>query len=267
MNKIYIFSLYLTVALSVAASSAAELSFLPKRDKPLSAETLLYSQMLHIGSQDNTLYMRGRFGTDYRLAGLTIDTAHYYDLGISASVDINMLPRRMIFAVDNFYAVLAIYFSSKINETVSWRFYPVYHLSAHLADGHTKDILKSETRAISSEMVRGELYLQLLNHFEITPAYGLYYSTTRALNDLRQRADLTLLFKKSFHQHIETIALIRAEIVQYDIWHGGFDATAGVRFTKKQRATGLVLRYFNRPHRSYYVKEYEKGWGIELLLF
>jgi hypothetical protein len=171
----------------------------------------------------------------------------------------------MRFPVDNLYAVLALNFSGGINSQWSWRLYPVYHVSAHLADGYPTDILKSDVRAVSSEMTRGEVYYKPFGDIlELGAGLGWYYHVC-AQKELRYRGDISILLTSGhyFYNAILPYALLRVENVYQGGNNLGIDASAGVLSLKDRRGFGLSLRYFNRLHSSYYFERYEKGWGVE----
>jgi hypothetical protein len=256
----------LVVAAAFSISSADILLF-PERTRTVSAETLPYAQMLHTGVEDNTFYMRGRFGVDFPLLGYDLPNNRIL-FGINAAAHINMLPESgMRFPVDNFYAVLALNFSGGISEELTWRFYPVYHVSAHLADGYPRDIIKSEVRPVSSEKVRGEVYYRPLGDLlELGFGAGWYYHVC-AQKDLRYRADLSILITPSIPslnaRNLQPYTLVRVENVGQGGSNPGIDISAGLLALVDRRGFGLSFRYFNRLHSSYYFEEYESGWGVE----
>jgi len=240
--------------------------------KALSAEAMPYSQTLHAGTENDTFYLRGRFGVDFPIAGYGFDSGggnHRKILfGINAAAHINMRPTsNMRFPVDNFFAVLALNFAGNINEQWSWRFYPVHHVSAHLADG-SKDIKDSVIHAVSSEMARGEIYYKPFGEIvEFGAGAGWYYHVC-AQENLRYRADISILFIPPVNilgGAIKPYALLRFENVRQDGDNPGIDAALGVMSFNRngRRGFGLSARYFNRLHSSYYFEQYEKGWGVE----
>jgi len=249
---------------------AGEALLFPERGKTLSAETMPYSQMLHTGMENDTFYMRGRFGVDFPFAGYDFDGGGGGNnrrilFGINAAAHINMKPTSgMRFPVDNFYAVLALNFSGDINERWSWRFYPVYHVSAHLADGSEE--IKNGSRAVSSEMARGEAYYKPFGGIlELGAGAGWYYHVC-SQEDLRFRADISALIAPPVNildGAVKPYALLRVENVYQGKNNLGVDVSAGALSMKNRRGFGLSLRYFNRPHSSYYFEQYERGWGAE----
>jgi len=281
-------------------ANAGETLFFPEHGKTLSAETMPYSQMLHTGMENDTFYMRGRFGVDFPIIGYDFDSNggdnndngvsdnnesgnHRKILfGINAAAHINMKPTSsMRFPVDNFYAVLALNFSGNISEKWSWRFYPVHHVSAHLADG--SDDIKNGAHAVSSEMTRGEVYYKPFGELiELGAGAGWYYHVC-SQEDLRYRGDISILLTPQINilnGAVKPYALLLVENVFYindidddDKKHAkvtyrgknnlGIDLSAGILSLKNKRGFGLSLRYFNRLHSSYYFEQYEKSWGVE----
>lgn len=280
----------LVIAAAASAPSFAEsFTLFPKSVKTLSAETMPYAQTLQAVSERGVFYLRGRFGVDFSLAGYrfdeTTDTVHTGDapqsgrrggsvfFGINAATDITMRPTNgMRFPVDNFYALLAIRLSGDITPTLSWRLYPVHHVSAHLADGYPGDIIKREVRAVSAEMARGELYYKTLRGAaEFGAAVGYYYHVC-AQKELAYRGELSVLLQPPTPYEIYTIggvispyALIRVENVKQGKDNLGVEAEAGAVVRRDGRGLGISAVYFNRLHRGYYFEQYEKGGGLSLI--
>jgi len=259
----------LTVA-AIVSVCAADILLFPPPPKTVSAETMPYWQVLHTGVENDTFYMRGRFGVDFPIVGYRFgggDTPRQLLFGINAAAHINMRPTGQRFPVDNFYAVLGLNFSGDITPALTWRLYPVYHVSAHLADGYPEDILKEDVRPISSEMLRGELYYKPFGDIIELGAGGGWYYHTCAQKDLLYRADVSVLFTPPIPgaagETLRPYVLIRAEVVNQGKNHPGIDASAGILALTGKRGMGLSLRYFDRLHSSYYFEKYEKGWGVE----
>ncbi|MDR3012692.1 MAG: hypothetical protein LBU70_05720 [Chitinispirillales bacterium] len=233
-------------------------------------------QMLHAGVEDEAFYMRGRFGVDFPIIGYDFGDFNGASgnprnifFGITAATHINMLPTSsMKFPVDNFYAVLSLYFSGAYGQKISWRLYPVYHVSAHLADGYRGgDILKADVRSVSSEMVRGEAYYKPFGDIlELGAGAGWYYHVC-AQTDLTYRADVSILVtpNRFLGDIMQPFALIRLENIYQGKNHFGLDASAGVFAMRGGKGLGIGLRYFDRLHSSYYFERYEKGAGAELM--
>jgi hypothetical protein len=256
---------------------------LPEPKNALSIETMQYSNMLEYRVENDTFHLSGRFGVDFPIVGyrfgdggnsgngVDVDGAREGDgrqniiFGINAAAQLNMRPTSdMRFPVDNFYAVLALYFSGTVSKELSWRFYPVYHLSAHLADGYPGDILKPDVRAVSSEMVRGEGYYKPFGEvLEIGAGAGWYYHVC-AQKELKYRGDAAVLLTSphAFYGALIPYALLHVEDVYQGGNHFGVEAEAGVIARRGKRGFGLGVLYFNRPHSSYYFNEREWGVGI-----
>jgi hypothetical protein len=229
--------------------------------------------MLHTGAENGDFYMRGRFGTDFQAIGYNFgrdDNPQNIALGIAAAAHINMIPdESMYFPVDNFYATIAIRLSGTITPALSWRLYPVYHVSAHLADGYKTDILKDSTKFVSSEMVKAEFYYKLFGGIlELGTGGGWYYHVC-SQGSLRYKGEISALFTpnpiiiKEGGTSLQPFALIRAENTFQAGHNPGIEASGGIFALKNKRGFGISLIYFNRLHRSYYFKQYEKGWGAE----
>ena len=271
-------------AVIIAASAAllsvclADATLFPRHEQDLSAETMPYMQMLHTGVEDETFYMRGRFGVDFPVIGYDFgsingvpdsDNPRSVFFGITAAAHINMMPTGgMRFPVDNFYAVLALYFSGTLGEKLSWRLYPVYHVSAHLADGYAGgDVLKRDVRAVSCEMVHGSVFYRPFGDILELGAGGGWYYSVHAQNDLSNRADVSALVTpvRYFNDVLRPFALIRLENVYQGKNYFGVDVSAGAFVIRDGRGMWLSLRYFDRLHSSYYFERYEKGAGAELM--
>ena len=249
---------------------AGEFSLFPEQAKTISAETLPYSQMLHTGVENDTFYLRGRFGTDFHLAGYRFGDGKDVFFGISAAAHINMLPASgQRFPVDNFYALLALRFSGTASDKLSWRFYPIHHVSAHLADGH-KGIDREAIRAVSTEMARGEVYYRPFGEIAEFGAGAGYHYHVCAQKELVYRADLSILLKppspyRVLGGELSPYALIRVENVRLGGDRVGAEASAGAALLRAGRGFGISIIYFDKPHSGYYFEKYEKGIGAEYM--
>ena len=270
------------ISIILAAASlpafAGDFLLFPEPSKTLSAETLPYTQVLHTGVENDTFYLRGRFGVDFHFAGYRFggtDTARSDGktilFGINAAANINMRPTGgMRFPVDNFYALLALHLSGAVSEKLFWRFYPVHHVSAHLADGSPNGIAKEEVRAVSTEMVRGEIYYKPFGEpLELGAGFGYHYHVC-AQKELLYRADLSILLKtpspyRVIGGELSPYALIRLENVRQGGDNAGVTASAGAVLRRAGRGFGISVIYFNRPHSGYYFEKYEKGAGAEYM--
>lgn len=274
-------------------SLAGDFLLFPKSSKTLSAETMPYAQELHAGSADGVFCLRGRFGVDFNIAGYRFadaaDTARNSGgdiqddrrirrggsvfFGISAATDVTMRPAEgMRFPVDNFYALLALRFSGDVTPKLSWRLYPIHHVSAHLADGYPGDILKQDVRPVSAEMARGELYYKpRCGIAEFGAALGYYYHVC-AQKGLSYRGELSVLLQPPKPYGVRVIggalspyALIRVENVRQGADNVGAEAEAGAVAHRDGRGLGISAVYFNRLHKGYYFDRYEKGGGLSLI--
>jgi hypothetical protein len=277
----------LIAAITFTASLPAfggEFLLFPKPDQALSAETLPYSQMLHTGVEADTFHLRGRFGVDFHFAGYRFgeagaDTANDRRsrrgksilFGINAAANIDMRPTDgMRFPVDNFYALLALHLSGALSEKLSWRLYPVQHVSAHLADGHGEKDDFFHVHAVSAEAVRGEFYYKPWGEAaEFGAAAGYYYHVC-AQEKLVYRGELSVLLKPPAPYRVcggglSPYTLIRLENVRQGADNLGVEASAGAVLHKAGRGFGVSIIYFNRPHRGYYFENYEKGLGAEYM--
>jgi hypothetical protein len=275
---------FVAVCLIAAAlpSFAGGFLFFPKPAETLSAETLPYTQMLHAGSENDTFYLRGRFGADFNLAGYRFGEdadgggigvqggGRSVFFGVSAAAHINMRPESGgRFPVDNFYAVLALHLSGALSEKLSWRLYPLHHVSAHLADGHPIGAGEG-IRAVSAEMARGELYYKPWGEAaEFGAAIGRYYHVC-AQKELTCRYELSALLKppapyRLYDCGLSPYMLFRVENVKQGKDNFGAEAALGAVARRGGRGFGISLVYFNRLHRGYYFENYEEGFGAEFM--
>ena len=115
---------------------------------------------LYFGYQHDTLFTNLHVGFDFAIAGLDRPGGAHYQLGVAALLHIYTIPRteNMKFYVDNFYAGFGLYLAAHQLPWLLWRFYPVYHVSAHLADGHPlSSVLWDELHAVSNEVTKAEV--------------------------------------------------------------------------------------------------------------
>jgi hypothetical protein len=295
------------VALASMPAFAGEFLLFPGPAKDLSAETMPYSQTLQTVVADDTFYIRGRFGVDFHAVGyrfgesgeIGVDTQNDQRgkkgkdilLGINATANITMRPTSNArFPVDNFYALLALHLSGTVSEKLSWRLYPLHHVSAHIADGHKKDTVISlpkdtvasltgqddtarirvglGVQSVSAEMVRGEVYYKPFGELaEFGAGFGYYYHVV-AQKNLVFRADISLLLSppspcRVFGGALSPYALIRVENVIQAGSNFGAEVSAGALLSKAGRGFGVSVIYFNRLHSGYYFEKYEKGAGAE----
>jgi len=297
-------------AIATLPAFAGDFLLFPKPAKNLSAETMPFSQMLHTGVESDTFYVRGRFGVDFHAAGYRfgetggadgVDAGNDQDnrygkdilIGINATANISMRPTSNArFPVDNFYALIALHLSGTVSEKLSWRLYPIHHVSAHIADGHkkdtlivlTKDTVTSHTgqddsvrirvglgvRSVSAEMARGEVYYKPFGELaEFGAGFGYYYHVV-AQKNLVYRADLSVLLQPPspygvLGGELSPYALIRLENVRQVKNNLGTEVSAGVILRKAGRGFGVSVIYFNRLHNGYYFERYEKGAGGEYI--
>ena len=242
--------------------SEMELELLPR--SRFTILTLDYTNLLQTGSQDDLFYLRGRFGVDYPLAKL-IMPATSVGAGITAAAFINMLPHDMKFAVDNFYATLAIFLTGDYNAILEWRFYPVYHVSAHLADGHPGGITKDKIDAVSSEMVMAEVAVNPIKSLQLSLGFGWYYHVCDQ-QDLKGRIETGIMYKRAVFNAFESFALLQGESIKQGSWNPGYFASIGIFYiSESKKRFGISLCTFNRLHPGYYFRKYEKGWGVNYL--
>ncbi|GBU23188.1 hypothetical protein R80B4_03104 [Fibrobacteres bacterium R8-0-B4] len=263
---------FIVVTAAALPVFAGDFLLFPEPKKALSAETLPYSQMLHTGVENDTFYLRGRFGVDFHIAGYRFGETGGKDMlfGINAAANINMRPTGdMRFPVDNFYALLALHLSGTLSEKLSWRLYPIHHVSAHLADGHP-GLAEEKIRSVSTEMVRGEVYYKPLGEsLELGAGFGYHYHVC-AQEDLVYRADLSILLKppspyRILDGELSPYALVRLENVRQGGDCFGTTASAGAILRKSGRGFGLSIIYFDKLHGGYYFDKYEKGAGAEYM--
>ncbi|NLD99744.1 MAG: hypothetical protein GX640_07705 [Fibrobacter sp.] len=252
------------LALSGSAFAFNVPVFFPKNETRFDVSSQDFQNYLYFNAQDNKLYTRGNFGLEFPLISYSPKAPMVYTLEVAASAHIVMIPVSTKFPVDNFYASLAIFFTGQQTSYFNWRFYPLYHVSAHLADGYPGDILRSNVHAISSEMIKFEGIFTPVNGLEISASAGWYYHTCYQKN-LKVRLEADLLYNFNINNWLRPYISIQNELIKHQQWHPGTDISTGLLFGKKEtRGLGIALRYFNRLNPGYYFENRENGIGIQL---
>lgn len=240
------------------------LALIPEKNGRFGVSSFPFQHYIHVGTQDGKTYTRGNFGLEFPLLSYAQSAAQLYTLELAASTHLVMIPKNLKFSVDNFYATLAIFFTGKAGKLLKWRLYPVYHLSAHLADGYSGDIIHDSVHAVSSEMIKAEAVLVPVNGIELSAAYGWYYHTVYQKH-LTDRIDAGLYCCYPLKSWIKPFFYAGNELINNREWKYGFELIAGTLLSGKNssRSAGLALRYFNRPDPGYFFETYEKGFGID----
>ncbi len=225
-----------------------------------------FRSFLYIGYQTDTLFTNLHAGFDFPFVGLHMHAEREFQLGAAALLHIYTIPRtsNMKFFVDNFYAGFGLYVSGRMLPWLLWRIFPVYHVSAHLADGHPADSpLWQSVHAVSNEVLKGEVAFLPVRSLEIGCAAGWYYHSVG--RDLKATAALNVQYAPRIREHLEPYAQLLAELVVEEQVRLGYQAAGGMRFVgRRGAATGLALRAYSRPHPGYHSEHRQIGYGVEL---
>jgi hypothetical protein len=246
------------------ASGSCKVEFFPEPLPFLSTSTLEFRHYLYVGSENGRLVNHGNLGVEFPLIGFFPQANRRCLAGVAAAAHLIMFPENMKFAVDNFYATLAVYADCFKSEKISCRLYPVYHVSGHLGDGAENDSALAHVRAVSSEMARFELAFSPRRWATVTAGYGYYYHVC-AQKGLTDRFDLGLQCQPVREKSIKPYLTVSGQFIYLSKWRAGVDAKGGIKFVNSvSRGIGIGFRYFNRMHEGYYFEKREKSAGVQV---
>jgi hypothetical protein len=239
---------------------ADDFTLLPDRPPFLSYSSLDFRYYLFTGTEENRLVNHGNFGLEFPVFGYE---PWKLSAGIAAAAHLVMYPVNMRFPVDNFYATLATYVDVVPTSHVSFRFYPVYHVSGHLADGTLNDSELAHPVAVSAEMSKIETDIKPLKGLSLSVGYGRYYHVC-AQKDLTDHLDAAIRIQPWQKGVWQPFAIVSGEIVHMAQWYPGFDMEIGSQFASvRKHAIGVSLRWFDRLNPGYYFTDREKSVGIQ----
>lgn len=221
------------------------------------------SNGLFVGAQNDTTYANFNLGFDLPVLSLNTARGLRYDLGLFAFTHVYTLPRNSKFYVDNFYAGFGISVGGYATDWLSWRLFPVYHLSAHLADGHRGDTL-ANAHAVSNECVRAEACLRPFTGAEAGVALCGYYHTVYR-KQLTAAAEVDLAYYLEITRVLAVMVQGLNEFTFEDGVAYGADVSGGLLLgTRTSRSARILIRYYNRLHPGYYAGERVSGWGMRM---
>lgn len=250
----------------IAAFCCAGTAFAPEPRSFFSGSSLQFRHYFYVGSECGHLVNHGNLGVDFPMLGFSPGKTGYCQTGIAAAAHLVMFPENMKFAVDNFYATLAVFADLFRSERTSCRIYPVYHVSGHLADGSKNDSALTDASAVSSEMALFELSFAPVPFFSVSAGYGYYYHVC-AQQGLTDRFEMAFRFLPYRNEGIRPYAAVTGLFLQMNGWHAGADIEAGVRYFRKGGGSAAIaLRFFNNLHPGYYFGEREKSAGLQMEL-
>jgi hypothetical protein len=250
--------------ISVNALNAGSYVFFPEQTDFFSASSLEFRHYIYSGNENSRLVNHGNLGVDFPVINYQAGDFRIYEAGAAAAAHLVMFPQNMKFAVDNFYAVLAVYLDAVVTPSIKFRFYPVYHVSGHLGDGSQNDSILANARAVSSEMVRLEGEYSSLNWATLSAGYGYYYHVC-SQQGLTDRFDIAMRCQPVRNNWFKPYLTIAGQFIHLHEWRTGMDMEAGVKLVNsRSRGIGVGFRYFNLMHPGYYFEQREKSVGIQI---
>jgi len=253
-------------AADATADSARGVAFAPHSLFRKSSFNDEFRSFVYAGYQRDTLFTNLHAGFDFPFAGLRAGAGREYQQGASFLLHIYTIPRTegMKFFVNNLYAGFGLYVSGQVLPWLALRVYPIYHVSAHLADGvRVDDPLWDDVHAVSNEVVKAEAAFRPLASLEVGCAGGWYYHSVG--RDLKAIVQLNVEYAPRLRAHFEPYAQILTELLVEQDVRLGYQAAGGVRFVgRRGAATGLAARAYSRPHPGYYNEYRQIGYGIEV---
>jgi hypothetical protein len=255
----------LILILSTVAFAGLHPRLFRPAEAPFSVINRQFQNYIFVGSNNGKLSTVGNTGFDFPLL-TAADPAHGYFLssGVVALIDLYMFPKDRKFYVDNFYATFGFYLSGNIPSILRWRFYPLYHLSAHLADGYITGDVDDDRRVVSNEMLYAALIYEPIRNLEVLGAYGYYYHVCEQ-RDLRNRIDLDAMYRFERLPIVTPYALVHNQLLVETGVRYGIELQGGVLLRQGSGAgLGLAARYFSAPHPGQYFETRENGVGLQI---
>lgn len=241
---------------------AGDFRFLPSRTPYFSGSALDFRFYIYTGYENSRVVDRGNLGLEFPLL---VYTPLNLSTGIAAATQLVMYPKSgMVFPVDNFYATLAAYFNYAPLSTLTLRLYPVYHVSAHLADGSTDIADLTHRIPVSGEMAKLETEIKPVPALSLSLGYGRYYHVCVQKN-LTDRADMDLQLHCWPKGIIRPFFTISGQIVHMSAWDPGVDLELGTQISGiSHHAIGVGLRYFDHMSPGFNYAVREKGIGLQI---
>jgi hypothetical protein len=256
--------LYICFFLFGNAFSAGQIDFLPDRILFFSTSTLEFRHYLYTGSENGRVVNHGNLGVEFPVIGFSLKEGRHCLAGMAAAVHLVMFPKDMKFAVDNFYATLAVYADCIKSEKFSCRLYPIYHVSGHLADGASHDSALTHVHAVSGEMARFEVACSPLTGATLSGGYGYYYHVC-AQQGLTDRFDLAVLWQPVPAARLTPCVTVTGQFIHLSRWRAGVDLEAGLKIINAHaRGVGFGFRYFSRMNEGYYFDHREESFGMQV---
>jgi hypothetical protein len=254
----------LWLILSGSVIYSGNINFFPERQFFFSASALEFRHYLYTGTENRRTVNHGNIGLEFPLVKIIPDSSRALGAGIAAATHLVMYPKNQKFAVDNFYATLAVYAETECSANLTFRLYPVYHVSGHLADGSPNDSALAHARAVSSEMVKLESSFTPFRFLTFAAGYGYYYHVC-AQQGLTDRFDLSARWEPVSGRWYRPFLTVSGQVVHLSEWRSGVDIEAGVSFVnKRSRGVAVDFRFFNRPDPGYYFDKKEKSVGVQI---
>lgn len=272
--RLVILTLLLPAILHASAEKLERVTFFEFSSPEYTIFNSYFKPLFHIGTLNEQRSAKIHLGMDMILITMNISQNHSYSLGANASSRLFLIPEGAVFHVDNFYATFALFFEGTHTSWFSWRFYPYYHLSAHLSDGYihnrwawgsnmTQNIVKDK-RTVSNEMFYLSLLFRPFKDFETALSAGYYFHTIHRSN-LKGRLDTDIQYIYDNFPMIKPFTTIKHEIIFENGMRHGFEGKLGVIIrNKKQRGVILAFNYTNKVHPGEYSEHYIKGYGFDL---
>lgn len=255
---------YFYLFLLCNAIYAKDIVWFPNEIPFFSASSLDLRNYLYVGSENGRTVNHGNIGVEFPVIRVVGTNEKSYGAGIAAATHLVMYPKNLKFAVDNFYATLAVYAEAKPSSDLMFRLYPVYHVSGHLADGSHNDSALAHARAVSGEMARIEGEYAPQKWMTFSAGYGYYYHVC-AQQGLTDRFDLALRLRPLLNKYLRPYLTLSCQFISLIKWRAGADIEAGSEFINSHgRGIGVGFRYFNQMDPGYYFDRREKTLGLQM---
>jgi len=258
---IFVYILNVSAETEVAAMSG-ELRLFPRKDNTLSLIAQEYRHYVEFGQNNNRRVARANAGFDFPGIEYCFGNKSI-GVGVAALVNLYMFPEGATFHVDNFYATFGGYLWYELIDKVVIRFYPFYHLSAHLADGYHGENVKADKRVISNEKMYALVQWDPLSALQLSMGGGWYFHTSNR-KELKAILNVNGQFFPRWFTYINPICTIQNWLIFEDHARYGVDFSCGVVCSgKSEHHLSVMFRTYANPHWGQYYETREKGVGIQ----
>jgi hypothetical protein len=181
------------------------------------------------------------------------------------SIRIHMLPVDSTFHVDRFLAALAAGFDFGVSDNLYLSLFPLYHESAHLADGYGGDI-STDKRIISNETLQMRMTWAGYG-FTVPVRIDIYWHTTVPGYNYNAGAGVQYeaVLKKWKYLALSATGALFGYVVNTGPDHSfNWECSAGLQFRKGPRLLKLGFFGMREYGQGQDYNRLQEGYGVEL---